>query len=321
MLAICLTAFAACKKDQKNMPEPIDYGKIVIPDFNADSAYNYVAKQCSFGSRIPNSEAHKKCAEYLVEFFQRYADTVYVQEFDAKLYDGTPVKGKNIIASINPDLRNRVLMAAHWDSRLWADQDKNSNLNKTPVMGANDGASGVGVLMEMARAINSHKTDIGVDFILFDLEDQGAPEWADYQSQTQDDWCLGSQYWSQNKHLPFYTADYGILLDMVGYRNARFTKEAQSMGYAAFIMNKVWNVAKSLNYGHLFVDMTSGGVMDDHVWVNHYAKIPMIDIVQSSPDGGFFPHWHTTTDDMNSIGKQTLKAVGDVCLTTIYSAQ
>jgi Zn-dependent M28 family amino/carboxypeptidase len=244
-----------------------------------------------------------------------------VQEFSTKLYDGTEVKGKNIIATINLEASDRVLFAAHWDSRLWADNDKDATLHKTPVLGANDGASGVGVLMEMARAIRQKPTKQGIDFIFFDLEDQGAPSWADYEAEDQKDWCLGSQYWSQNKHIPFYNASYGILLDMVGYSAARFTKEFQSMGYAGSIMDKVWAIAKAKGYGNIFVDKQSSGVMDDHIWVNHYAKIPMIDIVQNDPDRSFFPHWHTSTDDMRAISKQSLKKVGEVCLTAIYSAQ
>ncbi|MDR0789806.1 MAG: M28 family peptidase [Bacteroidales bacterium] len=321
IVLLSVLTLLACKKDKVEAIANVDYSKVEIPAFNADSAYHFVEKQCSFGSRTPNSEAHKLCGQYLIEFMQRYADTVYVQEFSTKLYDGTVVKGKNIIASINLSATDRTLLAAHWDSRLWADQDREAKFHKTPVMGANDGASGVGVLMEMARAISNKPTTQGIDFIFFDLEDQGAPSWADYEAEDQKDWCLGSQYWSQNKHIPFYTASYGILLDMVGYGAARFTKELQSMGYAASIMNKVWDIAKAKGYGNMFVDKESGGVMDDHVWVNHYAKIPMIDIVQNDVSGAFFPHWHTSTDDMKAINKQTLKAVGDVCLTAIYSAQ
>jgi hypothetical protein len=325
LFAIGFSCFTACKKNNNTQIEAIDYNKVVIPEFDVDSAYAYVANQCAFGSRIPNSEAHRLCGRYLIDFMKQYSDTVYVQEFDAKLYDGTKINGKNIIASINPQATDRVLLAAHWDSRLWADNDKDSSLHKKPVMGANDGASGTGVLMELARAISISRQSLplsqGVDIIFFDLEDQGAPQWADYETEDQNDWCLGSQYWARNKHLPFYTATYGILLDMVGYKAARFTKEAQSMGYAASIMNKVWDIAAVKGYGKMFVNEQSSGIMDDHIWVNHYAKIPMIDIVQNDQQGNFFPHWHTSTDDMNCISKQTLKAVGDVCLTAIYFAQ
>ncbi|MDR1725644.1 MAG: M28 family peptidase [Bacteroidales bacterium] len=314
--------FTSCKKEKISQIESIDYSKVEIPSFNADSAYYYVAKQCDFGSRTPNSQAHNLCLEYLVDFMKQQADTVYVQKFDSKLYNGTKVTGKNIIASFNLEATDRVLLAAHWDSRLWADNDKDASLHKTPVPGANDGASGVGVLMEIARILKSKPLKQGIDIIFFDLEDQGIPEWETKEENNQQtDWCIGSQYWSQNKHIPFYTANYGILLDMVGYKAARFTKEYQSMGYAASIMNKIWDIAKAKGYEKIFVDVQTSGIMDDHIWVNHHAKIPMIDIVQNDPEGNFFPHWHTTTDDMDAISKETLKIVGEVCLTAIYSAQ
>jgi len=319
---LCLTG---CKKDTANSIDTIDYSKVIIPEFNADSAYAYVAKQCSFGARIPNSEAHKLCFQYLLDFMKQYADTIYLQDFNSQLYDGTKVKGSNIIASINLAATDRVLLAAHWDSRLWADNDEDSTKHHTPIMGANDGASGVGVLMEIARVISVTQQSLplkqGIDIIFFDMEDQGTPIWADRQVDDQRDWCLGSQFWSQNKHIPFYTANYGILLDMVGYTAARFTKEQQSMGYAGSIMNKVWDIAAAKGFGNMFVNELSGGIMDDHIWVNLHAKIPMIDIVQNDRSGNFFPHWHTTNDDLNSISKNTLKAVGEVCLTAIYSAQ
>ncbi|MDR1005691.1 MAG: M28 family peptidase [Bacteroidales bacterium] len=321
LLAALILTFVACKPSKQYNEQTTDYSKTDIPLFNADSAYSYVAEQCSFGPRVPMSEAHRRCGEYIIDFMKRHCDTVYEQRFNTELYDGTAVTGTNIIAVINPSATDRVLLAAHWDSRAWADNDKDTANHNKPVMGANDGASGVGILMEIARIIKTKPCNQGIDIVFFDLEDQGAPSWADYQAEDQRDWCLGSQYWSQNLHLPFYTANYGILLDMVGYSSARFTKEYQSMGYAESIMNKVWDVAASLGYGNIFLNERTAGIMDDHVWVNHYAKIPMIDIVQNDAQTNFFPHWHTTSDDLKAISKTTLQAVGKVCLTTIYSVQ
>ncbi len=323
-ILVCTFVFLgiSCKKgEDKPAIEKTDYSQIEIPDFNADSAYSYVAKQCSFGPRIPMSEAAEKCGDYLISFLAQYADTVYVQEFESRLWNQTSVKGRNIIASFNLASTDRVLMGAHWDSRSWADNDKDSSLHKTPIDGANDGASGVGVLMEIARIFKRKNTSQGLDIILFDLEDQGSPKWAETDIEDQTDWCLGSQFWSQNTHIPFYTAKYGILLDMVGYKNPRFTKEMQSMNYASSIMDKVWDVAASKGYSNIFVNEESYPIMDDHVWVNVYAKIPMIDIVQNDPSCSFFPHWHTTKDNMDIISRNTLKIVGDVCLVTIFSAQ
>jgi hypothetical protein len=313
--------FVGCKdKKQKENKSEFSYSKVEVPSFNADSAYAYVKAQCDFGPRVPESKAHKACGDYLVSFLRQYADTVIEQNFSSKLYNGKAVKGRNIIASFNLKSTDRTLFAAHWDSRAWADNDPDEKNHKTPIIGANDGASGVGVLMEMARCLKLKTTTIGVDIIFFDLEDQGTPEWDESDIEDQSDWCLGSQYWSKNTHIPFYQAKYGILLDMVGYTNPCFTKERQSMYYASSIMNKIWKIAHDRGYSSFFLNDETGGVMDDHIWVNQNAKIPMIDIVQYDPAGSFFPYWHTIKDDINCISKNTLRAVGDVCLVAIYSA-
>ena len=321
LVLVCVVCFCSCKKQSISVADSIDYNKIEIPVFNADSAYCYVKNQCDFGPRTPNSKAAQECGDYIIDFMNRYADTVYVQPFSATLWDGTQVSGRNIIASFNQDATSRVLLGAHWDSRLWADQDPDVANHKKPIIGANDGASGVGVLMEIARIFKTKANSQGLDIVLFDLEDQGTPDWAEEVVEDQSDWCLGSQHWSKNTHIPFYHADYGILLDMVGYESPRFTKEAQSMSYASGIMNKVWEIASQKGFSDVFVSEKTYPIMDDHVWVNVYAKIPMIDIVQNDLMGGFFPYWHTMEDDMRHIDKRTLKMVGDVCLTTIYSVE
>ncbi|MFV0501395.1 MAG: M28 family peptidase [Bacteroidales bacterium] len=327
LILILILSFGiiSCDKkgsNQTNTATAFSYASVEIPNFNADSAYAYVKAQCDFGPRTPESKAHKDCAEYIIDFMKENCDTVYIQNFSSKLYNGKDVKGINIIASINPQAKERILLGAHWDSRLWADNDPDEKNHKTPILGANDGASGVGVLMEMARVIKGKPlNDIGVDIVLFDLEDQGCPQWDETDIQDQRDWALGSQYWAKNTHIPFYQARYGILLDMVGYTNPRFTKEAQSMHYASSIMNNIWNIARDRGYGNIFIDQRTGGIMDDHIWVNEYAKIPMINIVQNDPSSSFFPYWHTVKDDMSYISKNTLKIVGDVCLTSIYATK
>ncbi len=319
---LCFVAVMSCgRKTESTEPAATDYTKVEIPAFSADSAYHYVKTQCDFGPRTPESKAAKLCGDYLIAFFKTHCDTVYVQEFESKLWDGKSVKGRNIIASFNPEATDRVLMGAHWDSRLWADNDPNPDNHTKPILGANDGASGVGVLMEIARVFKQKSCNLGLDIVLFDLEDQGAPQWVEDVVEDQSDWCLGSQHWAQHFHVPFYRAGYGILLDMVGTKSARFTKEAQSMYYASSIMNKVWDIASALGHSNVFVSEKTYPIMDDHVWVNQYAKIPMIDIVQNDPTCSFFPYWHTMGDDMSQIDKNVLKIVGDVCLTTIYSAQ
>ncbi|MBR1627376.1 MAG: M28 family peptidase [Bacteroidales bacterium] len=323
IIVICICLVSACSKHKKNVVEDtfVNYKEVKIPDFNADSAYFFVKKQCDFGPRTPQSKAAEDCAEFLISYLRIKADTVYIQEYTSTLWNGEQVKGKNIIASFNIDATDRVLLASHWDSRLWADHDENTENHRSAIIGANDGASGVGVLLEIARLMKDCKTKQGLDIVLFDLEDQGAPYWAEEQPEDQSDWCLGSQYWAQNLHIPYYRAKYGILLDMVGYKDLRFTKEMQSMGYASSIMNNVWNIARDLGFGNIFVEENYNSVMDDHVWINHYAKIPTIDIVQNSSNTSFFPHWHSTKDDMDCIDKNSLAVVGKVVLVSFFAAE
>jgi glutaminyl-peptide cyclotransferase len=323
LIAIMSCLVISCSKKSKDNSgnTNVNYKNIKTPAFNADSAYNFVKVQCDFGARIPESKAAKECGDYLISYLKSKADTVYVQEFTTKLWNGKQVKGRNIIASFNPTSSDRVLFASHWDSRLWADNDSDKTKQKLPVIAANDGASGVGVLMEVARVLHGQKLRQGVDLVLFDMEDQGSPQWADTTIEDQSDWCLGAQYWAQHLHVPYYTAKYGVLLDMVGYSGLRFLKEQQSMAYASSIMNNIWDIASDLGYSNVFIDEQSGGIMDDHVWVNHYANIPMIDLVQNSPSCSFFPYWHTTKDDMNSISKNSLAIVGKVLLVSIFASE
>lgn len=316
-----LVLFSSCGDNKNNQPQhvaaAIDYSTVPIPQFNADSAYRFVQEQLSFGFRIPGTKAHLACAAYIETKMSEWCDTVIVQNFSATLWNNQTVKGKNIIASIRPELGKRILLAAHWDSRMWADHDSNVDNHKQPIMGANDGASGVAMLMELARVMKEQKLQVGVDFIFFDVEDQGIPEWTqEYQDNS---WCKGSQYWAQHPHVQYYSAVYGILFDMVGSAEPRFTKEEISRRYAPGIMNKVWNAADALGYGNIFVDDETDPILDDHLYVNQIMGIPMMDIVQNTPGVSFFEYWHTIYDNIDCIDKQTLKMVGDVTLKAIYA--
>ena len=312
---------AGCKHkgpEQTSQATGIDYNKVVTPDFNADSAYQYVSDQLAFGMRYPGSKGHQECAAYIVENMSRWCDTVIVQPFTAKLWNDETANGKNIIASLRPELDKRVLLAAHWDSRRWADHDTDTNNWRSPLPGANDGASGVAVLMEMARVMSAMPPEVGIDFIFFDVEDQGIPEWANrYEDNT---WCLGSQYWAKNPPRMFYTAQYGILYDMVGCHNPRYTKEEVSMGFAQGLMNKVWSAAAAIGHGNVFVDELSGAILDDHLYVNQILRIPTIDIVQNSKECSFYRHWHTMNDNLEAIDPNTMKTVATVSMKVIYGS-
>lgn len=330
LLVLSLGALSCEEGNEKNLQtsspskEKIALPKVNVPSFSADSAYGFIEKQVSFGPRVPNSKAHKEAGNWLVEKLKSFGGQVTEQEFVAKAFDGTELQSRNIIATFFPKASKRILLAAHWDSRPFADHDPNAEKRDHPIAGANDGASGVGVLLEIARAIQNaqQKPNVGVDIIFFDSEDYGEPDHQDIATEDGEVyWCLGSQYWSKNKHIPSYSAYYGILLDMVGGHGATFYKEGTSMHYAPKVMENVWQVAYQLGYGNYFINqMADGSITDDHVFVNMEAKIPMIDIVQHDPNSRsyFADYWHTHKDDMDAISKETLKAVGETVLVVLY---
>lgn len=281
-------------------------------EFNADSCYNFMQKQVDFGYRIPSTKEHKECGKYLVSTLERFADTVITQDVTLKAYNGTKLESRNIIASWNPKSKNRIMLCAHWDTRPFCDEDPNASNHKKPVLGANDGASGVGVLLELARQFAVQKPNVAVDIILFDSEDYG-------HSDHHNSYCLGSQYWALNPHVPRYNARFGILLDMVGGKGARFAKDLISSFYAGEVLDSVWKTAASLGYGSLFVNEEGGSLIDDHYYVNKMIGIPCIDIIDYTNDEGFPSTWHTVNDTMENIDKEVLKAVGNVLITYIYN--
>jgi len=318
---ILLLSFVSCtdKKSSKPAAKPAPVKQeVVVPSFNADSAYNYVKKQLDFGPRVPESKAHAQCAEWFIDFFNDKADTVYVQEFRTRLYNGKGIDGKNIIASFNPEAKKRILLGAHWDSRPFADHDPDEKNWNTPIDGANDGASGVGVLMEVARVLKENPMNTGIDIILFDLEDYGAPQYLNLM--TNDDWALGSQYWSKNPHVYNYRAYFGMLLDMVGAPNPKFPKEYYSQQFAPSLSNDVWRMARELGYSDYFTNEIGHPINDDHIYVNINANIPMIDIIhlENNEESSFYPYWHTLKDNIEQIDPKTLGMVGDVVLNVIY---
>ncbi len=313
----------ACKSNKQPVSDAhLAASGPVGPSFNADSAYRFCEEQCAFGPRTMNSEAHDRCEEWIVKKFKQYGCTVTLQKATLTGYDGTPLKSTNIIASYRPELTSRVLLCAHWDSRPWADNDPDSTNWRKPVMAANDGASGVALMIEMARLLQQIDTlKVGVDFICFDAEDWGKPQW-DASETGDDSWALGSQYWAQNTHVKPYNARYGILLDMVGGQGARFYQEGLSKQYAPAIIDKVWAAAKVIGFGSYFPDAEGGYVTDDHQAVNDFAKVPTIDIIPHYPDcqqSSFGPTWHTVNDTMEHIDKQTFKAVGQTVVQVLFS--
>ena len=272
------------------------------PDFSADSAFDFIRQQVDFGYRIPGTAAHKRCADWLYSKLKQYCDTVYYQKATAVTWDKKTIPVYNLVGVFNPTAVQRGVWSSHWDSRPWADND--TVRTKDPIAAANDGASGVGVLLELARQLKKNKPKYGVDIVLFDAEDYG-------KGEHENSYCLGSQYWAAKPHKAGYRAQFGILLDMVGGKDAVFGREGLSMQQAGWVMDHTWAVAEELGFGATFANNAVSPITDDHYYVFKGSQIPMIDIIQHDPARGTFAHyWHTHADNMEAVDKQTLQKVG-----------
>lgn len=329
-IILILTAscqFTSCdsKKTKTTTTDQAEKKPIVntmVPDFNADTAFRFIEKQVAFGPRIPGTPAQEKCAQWMAATLRSYADTVIVQDFKVEIYNGKTVPCKNIIGSFNPEIKKRILLCAHWDTRPWSDRD---SVNKKGAFdGADDGGSGVGVLLEIARLISTNKINVGIDIAFFDVEDYGAPSWEQHAGEEVErptEYCLGTQEWANHPHVENYRAYYGILLDMVGGKGATFLQEGVSLSYAPSVVKRVWDTANSLGFGSFFINEKTGSIIDDHEFINSLNGTPCIDIInldKTSPNG-FARHWHTQRDNINIIDKGTLKAVGQTVLHVIYT--
>lgn len=283
-------------------------GKI---QFDGKAAFDLTQQQCAFGPRVPGTPAHAKCAEWLTTTLQASCDTVMVQTGTVQTATAGALGIKNIIGIINPDASQRLLLLAHWDTRPWADNDPDAANHNKPVMGANDGASGVAVLLQLAHQLKQSGTSLGIDIVLVDAEDMG-------ESDNEESWGLGTQYWTEHPHTTGYKPLFGILLDMVGSGDATFSREYYSTQYAGGFVDLVWGCAA----GNHFINAQGGAVTDDHVFVNR-AGIPCIDIIDMRTDGdtGFCPEWHTIHDTMDAINPATLAEVGQTLLNVIAELQ
>lgn len=306
--------FSSCSKDHKNQLYFEEQGQ-PVPEFSADSAYKFIQKQVAFGPRNPGSKGHQQAKEYLLKKLRAYAGdrAVYAQEFTAAGYEGDTLALTNIIAAFNLQSTDRILLCAHWDTRPRADEDS-TNADK-PILGADDGASGVAVLLEMARLFSENPPPVGVDIVLFDGEDYG-------KKGDLSKYFLGSRYWSANPPVKGYAPRFGILLDMVGGENARFPKEQYSLAYAPALVNGIWTVAADEGFEEWFVNKKGRYISDDHLIINRLTDIPVIDIIRHNPSAkgaGFASYWHTHQDSMQIISKETLNGVGSVLAELIYN--
>ncbi len=309
------------------------------PSFSSDSAYAYIERQMAFGPRVPNSNAHMQCAVWLIEQLKAFGAEVELQKGFMPDYKGDNQQIYNIIGHFTPSLegrdgeglsRPRILLGAHYDTRPWCDEEEDYSERFYNVPGANDGASGVGVLLEVARQLGLRVADSTlsspVDIIFFDCEDMGTPR-VYTGAEREDTWCLGSQLWATNyaNNIKLSNSEasngyqYGIILDMVGAPDAVFPLEMYSTQYASNYQHQIWRAAEQLGYGSMWVKQQSYPITDDHYYINYIAGIPCVDVIHYDiRNATGFPHWwHTRNDNMDNISKSTLQAVGEVVMSQL----
>lgn len=333
LAAIATAATAACSSKGTASAADSDNDSVTqhttteTPVANADSAYAYVEAQTALGPRTPGSAAHARCVELLRARLTAAGAEVSTDAGVGRLADGSSIPFVNIFGRFGSETQQRVLLLAHYDTRPWADEDPDPAQHNTPIDGANDGASGVAVLLEVARNIAAKAPAIGVDILFTDAEDSGlsAPEGADEATimRYENSWCIGTQHWVRNMPYDIAKGDfpaYAILVDMVGAGGAVFAKEYFSMRSAPQVVSKVWDAAARRGLGEMFVQRRGGAINDDHIHLIS-AGIPTIDIIDAGRPNGFTPTWHTMADNISNIDRTTLQAVAQVLLDVIYSEQ
>lgn len=316
IILLLVVTFNSCSEKKVEVSKPLYQlqSNAVIPTFDAKNAYQYIKEQIKFGPRNPNSKAHVATLNYLTNTLSKFTQTVIKQPFTYTGYNGEKLQLTNIIAKFNPKVKNRILISAHWDSRPRSEHAKDPAKRKLPVLGANDGASGVGVILELAKILSKNKIDYGIDLVLFDGEDYG-------KESDLSNFSLGSKYYASKMITENYPA-FAVLLDMVGDKDAQFPIESNSYEYAPDIVNMFWNKAAQIG-ADKFIFSKSQPIYDDHIPLNQ-AGIRTIDIIDSDLIGADTPnkrrnYWHTDKDTIENIGVETLQQVGNVLTNIIYS--
>lgn len=312
-MAIALSACGGARTSASGVDsaDVVSAAETLNLDFSADSAYQYLKHQVDFGPRVPNTEAHRRAGEWLSSELRRHGASVSDQFADLVAFDGTVLKARNIFGQYNPEAQSRLLLLAHWDTRPWADQDPDPANHSKANDGANDGASGVAVLLELARQFKINNPGKGIDILFVDAEDWGSDE-------VEDSWALGAEYFVMNPPVAGYRPAMAVLVDMVGGKNAVFPREYFSQQAAPNINDAIWAAANAAGYASFFPNRVESAVTDDHIkFIN--GGIPAIDIIEYHENSGFNPVWHTMNDNIDNIDKSTLKAVGQTLLNYIYN--
>ncbi|HEV8380445.1 MAG TPA: M28 family peptidase [Gemmatimonadales bacterium] len=272
-------------------------------EFKGTTAFSYVEKQLSFGPRIPNTPGHDKMGDWLLAELRARADTVIVQEFQQRTSKGQTLTLRNYFAQFRPQAPDRILFLAHWDTRPHADKSANLGDQRLPVPGANDGASGVAVLLGVADALKAKPPTVGVDLLFVDGEDYG-----DFSDSTET--LLGARYFAKHQP-PGYTTLFAVLFDMVGDKDLQFQQEGYSMVNAPEVVQRVWQMAQRLGYSRVFQPRTGQTLIDDHVPLQQ-AGIRAIDVIDFE-----FPYHHTTEDTLDKVSAESLQIVGNVAVALV----
>lgn len=316
LILLAVFTFNSCSEKKVEVSKPLYelQSNVIIPTFEANNAYQYIKEQIKFGPRNPNSMAHAAALNYLTNTLNKFTQTVIKQPFTYTGYNGEKLQLTNVIAKFNPKNKNRIMICAHWDSRPRSEHAKDPTKRKLPVLGANDGASGVGVILELARILSENKINYGIDLVLFDGEDYGL-------ESDLTNFSLGSKYYSSKIINETYPA-FAVLLDLVGDKEAQFLIEKNSKDYAPDIVNMFWNKASEIG-ADKFSFGVSEPIYDDHIPLNQ-AGIRTIDIIDSELIGANTSverrnYWHSDKDTIDNIGVETLQQVGDVLTNIIYS--
>jgi len=283
-----------------------------VPRFDEDHAFSYLVAQCDFGPRNPGSDGYYACLDYLITELDQSANEIILQDFSyqERRYN-KQYNLQNIIARFNPDAEFQTIISAHWDTRPWADQEDLRQDRNKPIIGANDGASGVAILLELAKIMGENPPPIGVNLVFFDGEDLGVPG----ENET---YCQGSRFFATN--LPIPRPDEAINLDMVGDKQLVLPIERYSLEYHPKLVRHLWDRAKDMGLD-AFIGRVDYAIYDDHVRLNEIAGIPSIDIIDFKYPNSYANFWHTMNDIPENCSEESLGQVGTLMVDYIYNRE
>ena len=283
-----------------------------VPRFDENHAFSYLVAQCDFGPRNPGSDGYYACLDYLITELDQSANEIILQDFSyqERRYN-KQYNLENIIARFNPDSEFQTIISAHWDTRPWADQEDLRQDRDQPIIGANDGASGVAILLELAKIMGENPPPIGVNLVFFDGEDLGIPG----ENET---YCQGSRFFAKN--LPIPRPDEAINLDMVGDKQLVLPIERYSLEYHPKLVRHLWDRAKDMGLD-AFIGRVDYAIYDDHIPLNEIAGIPSIDLIDFKYPNSYANFWHTMNDIPENCSEESLGQVGALMVDYIYNRE